>query len=494
MSETQPGKKDLFEQPTQNYLLGSWIAHRLDTTPRESQHLLPIFNPALGRQVGALVAADNITIDNALQAAAAAFDGWSQSSLTTRSRVLAATAAGLAANREWLAASLTREQGKTLVEARGEVDASAATFAYYAEQVLNLHPEVFPDNVGDDSWIIEQEAWGPVAIMTPWNFPLLLVARKLAPALAAGCSVILKPDERSPHAPLLLASLLADAGLPAGVLSVLFGIPAQISQRLLSAGIITRFSFTGSVAVGRELARLAAGQLIPATLELGGHAPVIVWPDIDVDRMAKMSAIAAFRNAGQVCTSPTRFYVHKDIAQRFSAAFVAATRALLVGDGGDEKSDIGPLAHAARPNAVLTLIDDAIAQGGQCLIGGHALPGEGYFLAPTVLYQVPETARIMNEEPFGPVAILNVIDDLDQAIERANRLPLGLAAYVLSADRQIQRTLSRRLSAGIVGINSFTASSPFTPFGGVKHSGWGYEGGIAALNSWLRYKSIRKAQ
>ncbi|MEE3662049.1 NAD-dependent succinate-semialdehyde dehydrogenase [Brenneria sp. g21c3] len=462
---------------------GAWAQSR-DATP-----LLPVLNPATEQVVAQLAPADDAIVDRAL--AVAAFHSWSQASPETRSAVLSETAGRLRDNLEAIAASLTREQGKTGGEARAEVNASAEVFDYYAELARRAREQIYPDAQGESRWQVVQQPFGPVAIVTPWNFPLLLAARKLAPALAAGCTVVLKPDERVPTAPLELARILIAAGLPSGALSILYGDPAAISRRLLSSPVIRKFSFTGSVAVGRQLAELAAKHLLPSTLELGGHAPVIVWDDIDIELAARQAVAAKFRNAGQVCTSPTRFYVHRRIASAFSEAFVRHTNALIVGDGDDPQVQVGPLTHAGRLAALQALVENAVAQGARLLTGGERRDRVGYFFAPTVLADVPSTARIMQEEPFGPVALINSVDSLDDAVQQANRLPLGLAAYVLAGDETVRSRLSRQLEAGIVGVNGFTASSPFTPFGGVKQSGWGYEGGEAGLNGWLQYKSIR---
>lgn len=337
---------------------------------------------------------------------------------------------------------------------------------------------------------VVREPVGPVAAFSPWNFPAVIPARKIAAALATGCTVIIKPAEETPATCLALARALYDAGLPKGVLSVVTGEPAFISEHLLKAEAIRKISFTGSTAVGRHLARLAGDTLKRATLELGGHAPVLVFDDADLDLAVAQSLATKFRNAGQVCTSPTRFYVHARIHDQFVERMAAGARALRVGDGLVEGTQMGPVAHGRRIQALTELVADALEHGAELVCGGEALQREGYFWQPTVLARVPASARIMNEEPFGPVVITDVFEELDEAIEKANRLPYGLAAYAFTRSLSTANALASGIECGMLGINNFAINFPETPFGGVKHSGYGSEGGSEGIEGYLTTKLV----
>jgi len=340
---------------------------------------------------------------------------------------------------------------------------------------------------------VVKEPVGPVAGFAPWNFPLGNPTRKLAAALAAGCSVIVKPAEETPACALAIAQALVDAGVPAGVLAVVFGVPAEVSQHLITSPVIRAVHFTGSIPVGKQLTALAAAGMKRTTMELGGHAPVVVFDDVDVDAVLDLSATAKFRNAGQVCVSPTRFFVHEAIYERFAQGFAERAKKMPVGNGLDAGVRMGPLAHDRRRPAVAALIDEAVTQGARALAGGHALPGKGYFYAPTVLADVPDTARIMNEEPFGPVAVLQPFREFDEVIRQANRLPYGLAAYAFTQNSRRVNLLGEQIESGMLGINSFTIAVPEAPFGGVKESGHGSEEGIEGLDSCLVTKFITES-
>jgi succinate-semialdehyde dehydrogenase/glutarate-semialdehyde dehydrogenase len=338
-----------------------------------------------------------------------------------------------------------------------------------------------------------KEPVGPVAAFASWNFPLGNPARKIGAALAAGCSIIMKPAEETPASGLAVARALVDAGVPAGTLSMVFGVPSEVSTYLIASPVIRKVSFTGSVPVGKELMRLASQGMKRTTMELGGHAPVLVFEDVDLDNVLDLSVGTKYRNAGQVCVSPTRFYVHESLYERFVAGFVARTKALTVGDGLEPATRVGPLAHERRLVAMETLIEDAVAHGAKLHTGGSRLPRKGYFWAPTVLSDVPNSARIMNEEPFGAVAILNSFSSFDAVIEQANRLPYGLAAFAFTQSARRVNLVGEQLEAGMVGINSFQISVNESPFGGVKESGHGSEEGIEGLEACLVTKFVSEA-
>jgi succinate-semialdehyde dehydrogenase/glutarate-semialdehyde dehydrogenase len=334
---------------------------------------------------------------------------------------------------------------------------------------------------------------GPVAAFAPWNFPLGNPARKIGAALGAGCSCILKPAEETPASGLAVARCLVDAGLPANVLAIVYGVPNDISTYLLASPIIRKISFTGSIPVGKHLMKLAADGMKRTTMELGGHAPVLVFDDVDVDKVLDASVGAKYRNAGQVCVSPTRFYIHEKIYNRFVEGFASRARAVRVGDGLDDKNRMGPLVHARRLAAVEAMVQDALDCGAKIQAGGSRLRSPGYFYSPTVLSDVSNNARIMNEEPFGPIAVINSFSNFDSVMQQANRLPYGLAAFAFTESGRTQKLLGEQLEAGMVGLNTYAISVPESPFGGMKESGHGSEEGIEGLEACLVTKFISEA-
>ncbi len=331
---------------------------------------------------------------------------------------------------------------------------------------------------------------GPVLALAPWNFPILLPTRKIAPALAAGCTVIAKPAEETPSATAAIAQALHDAGLPAGALNVVVGVPAEISAHLIASRTIRKISFTGSTAVGRELSKLAAENAKPSTMELGGHAPVVIFPDVDIDKTVAACVAGKTRNAGQVCTSPTRFFVHESIRDEFVAGFGKALADIAVADGLADNVQMGPLANNRRLTAVSTLVDDAVFQGAELVTGGNRIGTTGNFFQPTLLADVPTTARVMTDEPFGPIALVNRFSDVGDALRLSHSLDVGLAAYVFTRSAETAMVMSEELQAGGIGINSFSVSSVEAPFGGLKDSGHGYEGGSEGLDSYLHHKYV----
>jgi succinate-semialdehyde dehydrogenase/glutarate-semialdehyde dehydrogenase len=463
---------------------GQWIA---DT----GAGCLDVIDPASGEVLAGLPVAGVPDIEAAAAAAVRAFPPWAAIPAYERCAILSRATALLRERANDIAWILTREQGKPLAEAQREVLLSADIIDFLSEESRRLASRGVPPRTNSIlSQTVIRVPVGPVAAFTPWNFPANLPARKIGGALAAGCSVVIKPAEETPGTCLAMAAAFLDAGLPPGVLNVICGDPAQISGALIAHPGIAKASFTGSVPVGRALGELAARHLKRFTAELGGHAPVIVCSDADPVKAAKLSAAAKFRNAGQVCTSPVRFMVHRKAYSEFRAAFVAAAQAIKLGDGLAAGVQCGPLIHQRRLTAIQSLVDDATQRGGRILCGGARLPGPGLFYPPTVLEGVPHEARVQHEEPFGPLAILEEFSDLDAAIARANALPYGLAAYAFTQDLASSHHLSRALQAGMVGINHFGVSQPETPFGGIKDSGHGSESGLEGLLAYMDVKFV----
>jgi succinate-semialdehyde dehydrogenase / glutarate-semialdehyde dehydrogenase len=452
-----------------------------------------VINPATEAVLGELPLATTADLDRALAAGAKAWPVWRAMGPLARGKVLRKAADLLRERGDAIARLASLEEGKALAEARIELNMSAEIFDWYAEEGRRAYGRVLPQRMSGVRMTVVKEPIGPIASFAPWNFPLANPARKLGSALGAGCSVILKPAEETPACALAVAQALLDAGVPDGVLQIVFGVPAEVSAHLIASPIIRAINFTGSIPIGKQLAVLAARGMKRTTMELGGHAPVLVFDDIDLEPVLDMAVAAKFRNAGQVCVSPTRFYVHEAIYERFAAGFAARAKALTVGNGLDDGVRMGPLAHARRRPAVGSLIDAAVTDGAKLLTGGAPLPGKGYFYAPTVLGDVPETARIMNEEPFGPVAVLSRFSSFEEVIAKANRLPYGLAAYAFTQNARRVNLLGEQVESGMLGINSFTIAAPDAPFGGVKESGHGSEEGIEGLEAGLVTKFITES-
>lgn len=454
---------------------------------------IEIQDPATGEILATARLASADDLDDALKAAEAGFSAWRAVSVFERCRILRRVGEVLRARQDAIGAVMTREQGKPLAEARGEVAASAEVFEWYAEEGRRAYGRVVPNRMAGARMIVVREPIGPVAAFTPWNFPALTPARKIAGALGAGCSIIIKPSEETPATCLALVEACVEAGVPAGAINLVLGDPPTVSRHLVRSAVIRKVSFTGSTAGGRALAALAAQGPKRATLELGGHAPVLVFDDVDVEAVAALGAQRKFRNAGQVCVAPTRFYVHEAVHDRFVTAFASAAERIKVGNGLDQGIGMGPLANARRLEAVHGLIEDARRHGARLVCGGERIGNRGFFYAPTVLAEVPEAAAIMSEEPFGPVAPIARFRDLDEAISRANGLPVGLAAYAFTGSGSRALALGERIEAGMVGINRFEIAAAETPFGGVKDSGDGREGGTEGLDAYLVTKTISQA-
>jgi succinate-semialdehyde dehydrogenase/glutarate-semialdehyde dehydrogenase len=451
---------------------------------------IPIVNPATGEPIADLPVATSADLDEALAAADAGFKVWRAVSAYDRSKILRAAAQLLRERAPQIGAISTIEQGKPIGEATAEAYACADIFEWYAEEGRRAYGRIVPSKQPGVRHLVTSEPIGPVAAFSPWNFPTTIPSRKIAAALAAGCSVVIKPAEETPGSALALAHALDDAGLPKGVLNVVFGVPADISTHLIASPVIRKITFTGSTAVGKQLGVLAAQVMKQTTMELGGHAPVIVFADADLDRAVRMLVAGKYRNAGQICIAPTRFYVHDSIHDGFVARFAAAASQLKVGNGLNLATTMGPLANPRRIQAMHDMIGDAVGTGGRVVAGGEPIVGPGNFWQPTVLADVPNGARIMNEEPFGPVAVTQRFDSYAEVVAQANRLPYGLAAYAWTQSARTMADIGDDVEAGMIGINFVGLTGPETPFGGVKESGHGSEGGIEGLEAYFHHKYI----
>ncbi len=454
---------------------------------------MPVEDPATREEIGRLPIATGDDLARALEAAARGFARWRATSAYERGIVLRAAARLVRERVETISRILTLEEGKPIVESRLEVLATADIIEWCGEEGRRTYGRVVPSRSPSIRQTVLREPVGPVAAFTPWNFPAITPGRKLAGALGAGCSIILKPSEETPATALALVDALRDAGLPEDVVNVVFGDPAQISETLIASPVIRKISFTGSIAVGKHLAGLAAKGLKRATLELGGHAPVIVSAKADLGKAVAMSASSKYRNAGQVCVSPSRFFVQKSVFADFVEAFTQKASSLRIGHGLDEQTQMGSLANERRRDGIAALVDDAKRHGGTVRTGGKPLDSGGFFYAPTVLTDVPPAARVLSEEPFGPVAVITPFDDLDEAIAHANKLPYALAAYAFTQDVSESIKLGNEIEAGMVGINQFGIALAELPFGGIKDSGYGSEGGIEGFDGYLITKSVTVA-
>ncbi|MDY0067165.1 MAG: NAD-dependent succinate-semialdehyde dehydrogenase [Steroidobacteraceae bacterium] len=452
-----------------------------------------VLDPSTGKEIDRVPFADAEQIDRALAAAQRAFSSWRCTSAYDRAVLLRKAGNLLRERADRIARRISLEQGKPIAESMWEVLATADIFDWTGEEGRRAYGSVIPPRQGHVDQIVVKEPIGPAAAFSPWNGPAFMFGRKVAEALAAGCTCIIKPAEETPGGSLEVARAFVDAGLPPGVLNVLFGVPAEISTRLISSPIVRKVSFTGSVEVGRQLARLAGDHLKRITLELGGHAPVVILDDVDVDSVAEQSVAAKFANAGQICASPTRFLVHESIYEHFVAGFSKRAAALRLGAGLDPQTQMGPLANARRLTAMERIIADARAKGAVVETGGERRGATGFFFEPTVLSNVSQDCEIMNREPFGPIAAVTPFRDLDAALEESNRLPYALAGYVFCRSREAMDTVSSRLDCGVVGVNTYAINVPETPFGGRKDSGLGSEGGADGVSSYLISKYIARA-
>ncbi len=451
-----------------------------------------IVNPATGGPVGRVAIASEADLEDAVAASARGFAAWRAVVPFERARILRQAAANLRERADDIAPILTLEQGKPLAQARTEILGSADTIEWFAEEGKRCFGQVIPGRTASMHVMTRLEPVGPVAAFTPWNFPVSQSVKKVAAALAAGCSIILKAAEETPGACAEMVRAFVDAGLPRGVLTLVYGEPERISSFLVAHPTIRKVTFTGSVAVGKSLAALAGRHMKRVTMELGGHAPVIVCDDADLSLASTELVRMKFMNAGQVCLAPTRFLIARSVYDDFMERFRTHTEALRVDSGLSAGVDMGPLANERRMRAIEELVEDACRAGAKVACGGRRLERPGYFYAPTVLYDVPSDVRAMNEEPFGPLALLRPFDDLEEAIDEANRLPYGLASYVFTRSIVNEAAVTEGLEVGMVAVNRIFSSSIEAPFGGVKDSGYGTEGGTQAIRNFLNEKVITR--
>jgi succinate-semialdehyde dehydrogenase / glutarate-semialdehyde dehydrogenase len=468
------------------FIDGKWIA----ANERDS---VAVINPATEQEIGRVPLATSADLDHALQVAQRSFDIWRNTVPAQRARILKRGADLIRERSEHIATLMTLEEGKPLAESRDEVLRAADYFEWFAEEARRIDGRVVPSNRPGVQQLVKKQAIGPVAAFTPWNFPAITPARKLSAALAAGCSVIIKPGEESPATALALARALDDAGLPKGVLQVVFGVPDEVSKHLIASSVIRKVTFTGSVPIGRLLSSRAAQGVKPITLELGGHGPVLVFNDADIEKAAVEGAANRFRGTGQICISSTRFLVQSDVYDEFVDHFVRAAKELSVGDGMDPHTQVGPLANPRQLAKMEELVADAVSRGAKVLAGGKRIEGNGYFFEPTVLADVPMDARVMHEEPFGPIAVLMRFQALADGLAEANRLPYGLSAYAFTKDARTAIDVADGLEAGMIGINQYRIVSTELPFGGMKESGHGSEGGAEGIEHYLTNKFISQA-
>jgi succinate-semialdehyde dehydrogenase/glutarate-semialdehyde dehydrogenase len=469
---------------TQLYINGQW-------QDAADGRTLAVFNPATGKEIGRVAHAGKADLDRALEAAQKGFETWRDMTAADRSKVMR-KAAGLMRERAGeIAPLLTQEQGKPLVEAKGEAMAAADIIEWFAEEGFRIYGRIVPSrwNLAVRQMVIKDPV-GPVAAFTPWNFPINQVVRKVGAALAAGCSMLVKAPEETPAGPAALIKAFADAGLPPGVLGLVYGNPAEISSYLIPHPVIRKITFTGSTPVGKQLAAMAGQHMKRVTMELGGHAPVIVCEDADIALAVKSAGAAKFRNAGQVCIAPTRFLVHESVKNEFAQALAKYAQGLKVGEGLAEGTTMGPLANPRRLTAMAEFHDDAVKKGAQVLTGGKRIGDAGNFWEPTVLVDVPLEAKFFNDEPFGPVAGIRSFNKIEEAIAEANRLSFGLAGYAFTKSLKNADLLARKVEVGMLWMNMPAMPSAEMPFGGIKDSGYGSEGGPEAVDAYLNARSV----
>ena len=467
----------------EHYIDGNWVK----ASGAKTQEVM---NPATSKPIGELAHASKGDLDKALAAADKGFKSWRKVSAYERGKVLRKAADLVRTRADEIAKVLTQEQGKVFMEAKLQVQSAGDILDWYAGEGQRAYGRIIPARADGVRNLVIMEPIGPVAAFTPWNFPVTQAVRKIAAALAAGCSIIIKCPEETPGSPIGLVKALHDAGAPPGVLNLVYGVPAEISEYLIPHPIIRKISFTGSVPVGKHLNALAASHMKRATMELGGHAPVLVFDDADVEGAAKLMGAFKYRNAGQVCVSPTRFFVHDKVYDNFVGKFIDIAKNTKVGDGLAADTRMGPLANPRRVNAIEAFVADAQDKGAKVEAGGNRIGNQGNFFEPTVLTDVPENARIMTEEPFGPVAVMLRFKETDDVLDRANKLPFGLASYAFTKDAKVATKVADALESGMVTINHFGIALPETPFGGVKDSGFGHEGGSEGLQVYLQSKFV----
>ena len=450
---------------------------------------IPVINPSSSDQISIVPLANESDLDDAVNAATQGFKVWSQMSPLKRENLMREAASILKGRIDRISQAITLEQGKPIAEAKSEILKACEIIEWDASEGRRTYGRVIPSESPITHTVIK-EPIGPVAAFSPWNFPIGIPCRKVAGALAAGCSIILKASEETPAGGFELVRAFHDAGVPAGVVNLVYGIPSEVSKYLIASEHTRLITFTGSIPVGKHLAELAAKQMKPTIMELGGHAPVLIDQTVDPHQVAKTCILSKSRNAGQVCVAPTRFIVLESIYDKFLETFSNKASSLIIGDGFDENVDMGPVANDRRLTAIQDLVLDATEKGAELVTGGNRIGNKGYFYEMTVLSNVPKIARVANEEPFGPIAIVNKVETIDEAIEEANRLSYGLAAFAFTNSSDTAETFSRRIESGMLSLNHLTASTAETPFGGIKESGYGREGGTEGLDAYKTVKNV----
>lgn len=455
-----------------------------------SRETVDVNDPATGQVIGKLPVASIEDLDDALNAAHQGFQVWRKKSAWERQEYMTRAAQLIQQRRDTIAGLLALETGKPLADAKGEMDRVIETILWNAEEGKRVYGRLLPPRQEGMSQMTVKRPVGPVAAFAAWNFPAVLVARKVAAALAAGCSIVIKPAEETPASCIAIARAFADAGLPAGVLNMVFGVPAQISRYLIASPIIKKVSFTGSVEVGRLLSTLAAEQLKSVTMELGGHSPVIVCDDVDVPKVAAACAGFKYRNAGQVCVCASRFFVHEKVYDQFVECFTTEVAKLKTGHGLEQGTTMGPLSNDRRLAAAEDLVADAVARGAKVVMGGKRLGDKGYFFEPTILTNLDPQSKILNEEPFCPIAPIMSFTNLEEVMARANDVEYGLAAYAFTDSVSRVAYITEAFEAGWIGINNFTPALADAPISGVKSSGIGYEGGPEGLDAYIHTRFV----
>ncbi len=453
---------------------------------------LAVINPADETTVGEVAFGGRVDAERAIDAASRAYAGWRATPATRRAVLLKKVAELIRERADTLARTLTMEQGKPLGEARGEVLHAADEFEWFAEEGRRAYGRIVPASTANRRHFVTKQPVGVVGTITPWNFPAALPCRKIAPALAAGCTVVSRPADQTPLVLIGIFECIEEAGLPAGVANLVIGDAKEVADAYFGRPEVRKISFTGSTGVGKELIRRSADGVKRLSLELGGHAPLIVCPDVDVASVAKLAVAGKFRNGGQVCIAPSRFFVHEDVREEFTEAVVETARGLRVGPGLEERTEIGPLIEARAIDKTQRLVDDARQRGGTVLLGGSrdARQERGFFYQPTVMTDLDPATALLIEEPFAPVLPLLRFDDIERVIEEANRTPYGLAAYIYTNDLNWATRLSEGIEAGIIGVNDPVPTTVQCPFGGMKESGLGRELGAEGLEAYLETKSI----
>lgn len=463
------------------FIDGEWIFDR--------PSCYDIRNPSTEKVIGTVPRANASDLQRALSAAERGFKIWRETAPVDRNVIITRAIKLVRERAENIAQIITRENGKLISDARAEVERSASFFDWDMAQALRSYGTIVPGEPQMQKMILRQPI-GPVAAFTPWNVPLSAPSRKISGALCSGCSIILKAAEETPGAAVAMAQCFEQAGLPQGVLNLVFGDPSEVSATLIESPVIRMVTLTGSVAVGKHLSRLAGSAMKPVLMELGGHAPVIVCEGVDAKEIGRMALKSKIRINSQWCAAPGRFLVHESHFQEFVHSFAQAAADVRVLDGLDVEAQLGPVTSSRRLDAMQHFVDDALARGGKVAAGGHRVGDQGYFFAPTLLVDTPLDSAIMLEEPFGPVCSAVPFKSLDDAITIANSLSVGLAAFVFTNTLEEAERLSRELDLGVLSINHFGAPDPDTPFGGVKDSGIGREGGPGSLDSYMVTKTI----